>query len=106
HKQQLLHRLVKHMNGLGKLDEKANEVFFDEAAFRSMLSDFKDYLPPGFEDGYIARMKALPDNRLDGRQLKPIKWNELAGYVPALNEYPHAPSQVASLTQATSIEEL
>ncbi len=103
---QLQQRLVKHMNGLGKLDEKTNEVFFDETAFHRMLSDFKDYLPPGFEDGYAARMKALPDNRLDGRQLKPVKWHELVSYVPTLKEYPQAPSQVASLTNATSLEEL
>lgn len=103
---QRLQKLVHHMNGLGKVDEKTNEVFFDEAAFRSMLSDFKDYLPPGFEDGYIARMKTLPDNRLDGRPLKPVKWHELARYVPVLQEYPQAPSQVIALTRATSLEEL
>lgn len=102
-----LQRLVKHMNGLARLDEKTNEVFFDETAFRRMLSDFKDHLPPGFEDGYVARMKALPDNRLvNGRQLKPIKWHEFVGHVPILKEYPQAPSLVAPLTNAASIEEL
>lgn len=107
HVRQRLHTLARHLDGLARRDEKTKSVFLDEGAFRAMLSEFKAYLPPGFERTYITRMKALPDNKLvAGANLTPLTWHELVASVPSLQGYWQAPTHVASLTHATSLEEL
>ncbi|HET8843068.1 MAG TPA: hypothetical protein VFN35_16515 [Ktedonobacteraceae bacterium] len=102
-----LGNLARHIDGLGRFNPATNEVYLDETALRNMMSDFSDLFPSGFEERYIARMKALPDNRLvNGQFLQAVPWAKLAEHVPLLQHAYQAPVLVAGLKDVTTVEEL
>lgn len=79
----------RHLDNLGLLDEKTQEVFIDEDNLRRML---KEHFPPEFEEECVTRLREIPDSKLLSKEnrprgqdkLTPIPWQALAGRVEAL----------------------